>query len=277
MRALLAASGLFFCTACAHEGAGSQSPAPVELRLSPYVGRLVTLSAQGFAPVLFDTGAGVTALTPQSAAQVGCEPFGRLVGWRMSGERVEFQRCGAIDIAFGPIASKVETYVFDLTKLLPEELPPLGGVVGLASFHNRPITLDLAAGALILETEASLKRIAATSRQASARFIRGPGGDEITVLVAVDSPDGPLWFLLDSGNLGEVLLSPLSADALQIDETKDPGANASFSISGVGVIRAAAKGADIIYDGAFNEEVMRRYRITFDLPRSRLFFSPVER
>ena len=67
------------------------------LSLKPYVGRLVTFDAQigdRNMPMLFDSGAGVTAITPEMELAIGCEPFGLLVGHRMRGERVDFEKCG---------------------------------------------------------------------------------------------------------------------------------------------------------------------------------------
>src|SRR6267143_6470748 len=42
---------------------------------------------------LFDTGEGVTTITPQFAKTLGCEPWGRISGFRMSGERLDMERC----------------------------------------------------------------------------------------------------------------------------------------------------------------------------------------
>lgn len=260
------------CAACeASRGAG-----PVELSLTPYAGRLVTIEAAAEGekfPMLFDTGAGVTALTPETASAAGCSPFGRLVGWRMSGERVEFERCGSMDLSFSDAATRTEVYVFDLAAALPRDLPPLGGIVSLASFADRPFTLDLATGVLTLETDDSLKGRAKSARPGELRAVKGPGGDEITLLVAVEASPGPLWFLLDSANLGDVLLSKSAAAALGAAAGNDP-APVSLLLKGVPPVEVTARLADIIYDGALNEDVMRRFKITIDLRREQIWFEP---
>ena len=70
---------------------------PSIFALDPYVGSFVTISMTvngQEATMLFDSGGGVTAITPNLAKRVDCDPYGKLVGHRMSGERVEFQKCG---------------------------------------------------------------------------------------------------------------------------------------------------------------------------------------
>lgn len=274
---VLAAFSFLFGAACAHVGGEK----PVELSLKPYAGRLVTLDVEAGGKsyaMLFDTGAGVTALTPETAAAVGCAPFGRLVGWRMTGVRVEFQRCGAMDLSFAGILSRKETYVFDLGAVLPKDLPPLGGIVSLASFADRPFTLDLNAKKLIIETKESLRRRIKDARRAEMRLIRGPGGDDAAVLVEVAGEPGGFWFLLDSANLGDVLVSPDAAGssefALGGRLSADEATAIVIPLAGVGPVDASARLRDIIYDGALNEETMRRFRITFDLISDRIWLAP---
>lgn len=256
---------------------------PLVIALSPYVGRLVTVEADagsGPAPVLFDTGAGVTALTPESASRAVCTPFGRLVGWRMSGERVEFQRCGVRTLRIDDYETAHEVYVFDLAAVLPKELPPLDGILSIASFANRPFTLDLADRILTLETPQSLRERTASATPVAMRLLRGPGGDDLTVLVRVEAETGDLWFLLDSGNLDVIAVSAhaLKQMGVSLDDEaarsgKEPFA-LSFVLDGIGPVEAPARASDIIYDGALSEDVMRRYAITFDLANARLWFAP---
>lgn len=268
-RTVIAALALF-SAACA------TAAAPTVLPLKPYVGRLATLEASlggETLTLLFDAGAGVTALTPETARAAGCEPFGRLVGFRMSGARVEFQRCGAMTIEFGDFASRKETFVFDLGAVLPKDLPPLSGIVSLASFAERPLTLDLAAGTITLETRKSLRQLTKDASEGEMRLIVGAGGDEMTVLVNVDAGAEGLWFLLDSANLDAVLVPAASAATLGFApaETGEAG-ELPLTLAGMPETSAKARVADIIYDGALNEETLRRYRITLDLPERRIWF-----
>lgn len=257
------------------------------LPLEPYVGRLVTLDVQigdRTTPMLFDTGAGVTAVTPEMAPALGCSPFGRLAGHRMSGERVDFEKCGSKSIALSDYEPVSDVYVFDLMALLPEGLPELGGIVSLASFADNPFTLDLAGQNLILETKNSFHERTKNAKQADLRVKKGTGGDgEITVLVRVEAETGDLWFLLDSANLDHVIVAPHTLDQLGAAagpdsfSTPDNVGELTFEIAGAYPVSATARVSDILYDGALNENVMRRFLITFDIQNEKIWFSkPIE-
>ena len=273
---------LFAGVAACTQG-GPKSP-PLTLDMKPYVGRLITLDVQlgdQEAPMLFDTGAGVTAVTPELASALDCAPFGRLVGHRMSGERVDFERCGGQTISFGGREFSSDIYVFDLMALLPEGLPALGGIVSLTSFADHPFTLDLENKQIIVETESSLRDRVKDAKQGELRILKGTGGDgEITVLVGVDAEIGDLWFLLDSGNLDQVIVAPhtlvqLGATADLVSPLKiGDVTKQEIEIAGVGAATVDVRLSDILYDGVINEALMRRYLITFDLAAERIWFSP---
>jgi hypothetical protein len=76
-----------------HEAISERPRAPVVVDLVPYAGRLLTVRAVAGVDtlrLLFDTGGGRTLLVPDVAHRLGCIPSGRVVGFRMSGERVVF-------------------------------------------------------------------------------------------------------------------------------------------------------------------------------------------
>lgn len=47
---------------------------------------------------LFDTGEGITMISPPGAADLGCEPWGNIVGFRMLGERFDAPRCDDVKL-----------------------------------------------------------------------------------------------------------------------------------------------------------------------------------
>lgn len=261
----------------------SSVAAPKTLSLKPYVGRLVTLDVQvgnQETRMLFDTGAGVTAVTPEMASALDCTPFGRLVGHRMSGERVEFEKCGRQTLMLGGLGASSDVYVFDLMALLPEGLPALGGIVSLSSITEHPFTLDLAGQKLIIETDRSLRQRTKDAKQADLRIMKGTGGDgEITALVRIEAETGDLWFLLDSANLDHVFLAPHAIDQLgaavepELFSAPDEVGELEFEFAGGYSFSATTRVSEILYDGALNEDVMRRYLITFDIQNEKIWFS----
>jgi hypothetical protein len=122
--------------------------APVEVALALYFRELRTVqvtSGRDTLRLLLDTGGGHTLVTPEAAHRLGCEPFGRSVGHRMSGERVEFQWCNDIRLLVRdvPLAA-ARVAVFDLGAVLPPELPSLDGLLSLKSFADHVVTIDMA-------------------------------------------------------------------------------------------------------------------------------------
>ena len=114
------------------------SPVAAEQRLAlePYAGKLrqirVDIAGAG-RRFLFDTGGGHTLISPSVAAAIGCAPQGRVVGYRMSGEKFETPICPDVVFKIGEYQPDSETVgVFDLMAFLPKELPPVDGTASAA-------------------------------------------------------------------------------------------------------------------------------------------------
>ncbi|MEZ5995368.1 MAG: aspartyl protease family protein [Hyphomonadaceae bacterium] len=241
--------------------------------LYPYAGQLKTIEVSiGGRParLLFDTGAGVTALTPQFAAQIGCAPVGVITAFRMDGERVRFQRCPApVHIEAGGLDVSADVAVFDLLSLLPPDLPPLDGVAGLDIFRGRAITLQADLSAIVVETPASLRRRTRGRAPARIRLSQEGGGAGVTAFAPAPSRIGDLWLLLDSGNLAGLRLHPSAAEALG-----GPGP-VTLAVEGAAPFEATPEIVDdLIYDGVLDASFMRGYAITLDLGRARAWWTP---
>ena len=157
--------------------------------------------------MLFDTGGGATLVTPDVARDLGCTPFGRDVGHRMTGEAVEFQRCESLDVSSGTWQRRIEPVaVFDVDRLLPPELPKLDGVLALDAFGGEVVTLDWAAGMLTVHAPADAAA-ALTQTGVSVRIATGDSGRFYSALLPVAASRGGLWFLLDSGNIRGTLVA----------------------------------------------------------------------
>jgi hypothetical protein len=239
--------------------------------------RTVQVTAGGETlPYIFDTGGGVTLVTPEIAHAMGCEPVGNITGYRMEGERVDLGVCPEtpLDIA-GFRAEHDELAVFDIMGLLPDGWPTLGGLVSLRSFERHPVTLDLANNRLVVHPEGTHEQVAEGMVELEARIATGPSGDEIVPYVAVETSEGKLWMMLDSGNVGGVMLDPHAARMLGA-EPLSTASDIPMHVVGLGVVTVDAFITPLIHDGAFSAQFMEGYRFLFDLERGRVWAAPAE-
>lgn len=255
---------------------------PVEVSLNPYVSRLVTVNAlvgDDTLKLLFDTGGGETFIGPDVAHRLGCNPSGRSIGFRMSGEMIESQYCHDISLSIGGISFHHDLIgVWDINSVLPKELPPLDGLLSLKTFLKQPFTIDLSSKLLILETKESLDHRIKTMTRLESRIATGPDGSELDIFLhgTIGEHDG--WFLLDSGNLDVVLISQ------HLDQNKSSDSKAStkireseFKLENFSSDLTRFRTKKIIYDGALSEEFMKKWIFTFDLFNNAVWISPVEK
>lgn len=264
-RILAAALALFVVAAHAPSFAES-------LPLSPYVeGSGLVAADIGIggrtAHVLFDSGAGVTAITPEFARQTGCTPFGSFTGIRMRGDRIDLQKCGEWEVRAGRSIVRHDIAVIDLAPLLGEGAPPIDGILGLDVLDGRLVTLSLADRRIRIG-----ERPGGGWREGVVRFQREAGGAGLTAFVRVESPQGPLWMLLDSGSVGAFVY--LSPGALQQLGHVGEGP-ISLRVSGAGEHEMEMHRIDnLIYDGVLGERFMRMFDIAIDFRRSRIWWRP---
>lgn len=251
--------------------------APIELVLSPYVGRLRTVLVrvgEREAPFLFDTGGGGTVLSLASAKAAGLTPFGRATGFRHDGGRVDGQRGGPIALSLGAFERRGEVGVLDLDAWLAG-LPRVGGIVSLETFEGAALTVDLAHDRLFVESAASLAARTEHAPELVVRIGRQVAGAGLDLFVAIEGRHGPLWFELDSGNVAPVLVAPhafaeLGLEPLPIGATR----SASLDLAGLGPVECEIQAKELIYDGLLNAAFFERHVITLDLASARAWARP---
>lgn len=79
---------------------------------------------------LFDTGGGVTVISPALAARIGCTPAGRFSGYRMHGQRLERPVCRGVALQVGGVSSRRDAAVMELQPYGPQG-PRVHGMVSL--------------------------------------------------------------------------------------------------------------------------------------------------
>ncbi|MEJ2543666.1 MAG: aspartyl protease family protein [Calditrichaceae bacterium] len=255
---------------------------PIKISLHPYVSRLVTVNAiagEDTLKLLLDTGGGETFIGPEVAHRLGCKPSGRSIGFRMSGETIQSQYCRDISLSIGGVTFHHDMIgVWDINSILPEELPPLDGILSLKTFSKQPFTLDLSSNLLILETKESLKHRTKAMTRLESRIATGPDGSELSVFLhgKIGEYDG--WFLLDSGNLDVVLVSQYFVKNELSDTTSSNKIwESEFKFKNLSSELTRFRAKDIIYDGALSEEFIKKWIFTFDLFKNAVWISPVEK
>ena len=224
---------------------------------------------------LFDTGGGITIVTPAMAASSGCHVWGRLTGFRATGERLDTQRCDDLHVSLGgrdftaPIAS-----VFDLGKVVGPDMPVLSGLIALDLFAGRTITIRPLARELIVETASSLPERIRGARAVPVRLVRDVEGVALTVDGAVGTPAGQAWMELDTGNLGPLMVGEHVAPLLGLDATRTDRQAASFALVGGVPVKGSARVSRLTMDGDVGQNILARLDVTLDLGGGRAWFRP---
>jgi hypothetical protein len=186
----------------------------------------------------------------------------------MTGERVVFEQCdtSALEIG-GRSLPKSGIAVWDVTAVLPKDLPPLDGVLALDTFAGQPFTLQLAAKTLTLESARSLERRVATMTRVLARTATGLAGADLTVFVR-GALEKPGWFLFDSGNLDLTLAAP---HMVQGSVAVPSQFESALSLDGLPTRNVPVSVREIIYDGVLAEDFLRQWIWTFRLASGELW------
>jgi len=227
---------------------------------------------------LFDTGGGISVISPALAEKAGCTPFAQITGFRLTGERLTMPRCDDLAITIdGETLAVPSAGIFDLAPLLPPDGPRIEGLISLDVLAARPFTLELEAGRLTLETPESLAARIATAIELPIQFHRQAGGISLTVMAGVPTAGGDLWMQLDSGSVAPVLLAKTSADPLGLDPDIERQPLRLVLRGGDGREIAAevqTRVRDMIIDGNIGAPVMKDWIMTFDLAEGRLWVQP---
>src|ERR1700693_3581832 len=122
---------------------------------------------------LFDSGGGVTTVTPEFAKEIGRKPWGKIVGFRMTGQRLDMGRCDDVMLEIAGIREHLPIIaVFDLMSLLPPGASKLDGMIGLDAFANKSISIDLANQRIVIETPESLAARINRATEEAVRVVR---------------------------------------------------------------------------------------------------------
>lgn len=216
----------------------------------------------------FDSGAAVTSISPSIAKAIGCEPYGQLTGYDAGGGVHKMTRCDDIEMNVGGFLTKIDVTVSDPMIYFPPGSPQIDGIISLQTFEDQIITMDLIGNNLFIETDKSFKKRIADMKPLRSRLSRELGGYGVDIFLAVNSPKGKVWMLLDTGNTNRLLLAPHAQNQLGIVLDKSPDKtpkSVSLDLLGFGTIEAMGREREMIYDGILNYDTILKMLLTIDL------------
>lgn len=219
---------------------------------------------------LFDSGFGVSAMTPAFAGIIGCTPWGKISGFCAIGERIDAPRCNETKLKIGSVTTTLaEVAVFDLAHLMGPSAAGLSGVIGLDVLAGRTVTLDVMHHELVVEDAASLATIRKTGVAVPIRLVRTAEGVALTVDMGVPTPSGPSWMELDTGNYGPSLVDKSIAGLFHLDPASSRPQRWHVTLPGRLVVSGPVVVKDLILDGNFGRDVLRHWLVTLDLVKGR--------
>jgi hypothetical protein len=217
---------------------------------------------------LFDSGAGITMVSPKIVKELNKTVYGNNVGFRMSGEKVEMKLCDSLVIKIGGINFH-HSYVgvFDIMSLLPKEFERIDGVISMKTLEDNEITLNLSDNKLIVETEDSFKKKIKNMNLIQSRFANGPNGSELNIFIGIKAYDQLWWFLFDSGNIAKTKISKNVAqewDLLYKENEITEIGKYKFEIDGDSIATPTIID-NIIYDGALSYDFIQQSEFAISL------------
>lgn len=226
---------------------------------------------------LFDSGWGVSAVTPRFAAEIGCKPWGQLTGFRATGERQDIERCDFARLQLGKLALAIPTLgVIDVMRFLSGSTITYAGAIGLDAFAGRTITICSKAKQLIVESRFSLAARVAHARSVPIRIVRDVEGAALTVDLGVPTASGMVWMELDTGNYGVTMIGRHVAALVGLDPSIKHAQRLTMRISPGITVEGMARVDDLILDGNIGKDFLDHWNLTLDLANGRGWLAPAD-
>lgn len=259
--------------------ATADAPAPLAaIPLTPYLVKLATVhvSVAGHeGTFLFDTGEGVSSITPEFAAKIGCKPWGQITGFQMSGNRLDSPRCDNVTFdASGRHFNAPSVGVGDINRFLPPGAQRLDGSLGLDIFAGQAITLE-PQKQLVVESAHSLAARVKNAHEIKIRLVRDAEGLALNAAAAVETPQGQAWMELDTGNTGTLIVGNHIAPLVGLQPDLSTPTPVHMTLTGGVPVDAPARTRDIIMDGNLGTPFLKNWNLTLDLAHSRAWLSPI--
>lgn len=248
--------------------------------LTPYIqtGRTVHAIINGQAGTfLFDTGGGLSLLTPAFAAKIGCIPWGQVTGHQMSGKRIDAQRCNDISLQFGALKTTMDGIgVFDFEKLLPPDAPHIDGSLALDLFDDKVVMFSQSRNVLtVLNT---LPKTLQDCASIPVHVVREAAGFALTVSLPVRTPSGTAWFEMDSGNVSPyTLVNKAIAASLGMRPVIRAPQTTALTLDDGHTISLKTIVDDLVIDGNLGTNFLVGHDVVIDIKARRGWIMPAVR
>lgn len=228
---------------------------------------------------LFDTGGGVSYVSPDFAKSVGCTPWGQITGFMLTGQRLDMPRCDSLTFEVeGQRLAAPTAGVFDIGQYLPKDAPGIDGSIGLDVFAGQTITLSLAEKRLTVESPKTLSARIKNGKEVPIRLVREAEGLALSVVVAVPTSKGNAWMELDSGNGGANVIGKHLAPILNLDPDKKEPQTAGLQIAGgIPVDGMFRVNPTLTMDGNIGTRFLINWDLTLDLAKGRAWLGAAKR
>lgn len=248
--------------------------------LQPYLREQATLHAtvNGVpGTFMFDTGEGLSAISPAFAERIGCKPWGQVSGFRMSGERLTNPHCDNLgfDLAGEKLHAPSVT-ILDIMKFIGPDVPSVDGSLGLDLFVGKTITI-LPRKAIVVETSASLARRIRGAKAIPVRLVRDVEGLALAVDAPVKTPQGLAWMELDTGNGGSNVVANHIAPLIGLQPDTSTPTPARFELANGIAVEGNTRTRDLIMDGNIGAQFLNSWNLTLDLARGRAWLTPADK
>ncbi|MBV9718309.1 MAG: hypothetical protein JOZ77_03260 [Candidatus Eremiobacteraeota bacterium] len=255
---------------------GASQPKAI-LPLRPYLKQQETIDATidgVHGTFLFDTGEGVSAIGSDFARRIKCRPWGRITGFRMSGERAGYPHCDNLVLAANGITVSLPSAItLDVGDLIGANAPHIDGAIGLDAFAGLAITI-VPRGCIIVESRDSLAQRIISAQPLPIRIVRDAEGVALSVDGAVPTPDGIAWMELDSGNGGSLVVGDHIAPLLGLKTDVASPEPYSFKLANGIVVSGPTRTRDLIMDGDIGARFLNDWNLTLDLAAGRAWLAP---
>lgn len=265
----------------AQSGAVSPQPEAV-IPLSLYVGKLTAMEATvngRTGTYFFDTGGGVTVISPATAAAGGCQPWGNVAILRMNGERLDAPHCENVTVVTPAGSYRASTaVVMDINALLEKGMPPVEGLVALDVFAEKTVTLESKGRRLVIESPESLKARLVTAREVPLRMVRDGQGLALTFDLGVATAKGLAWMEIDSGNISDTMMvSTWVAPLFKLDPaSREIQAVDGEVMPGIKLPSKARVLPNMIMDGLLGADFLKDWDLTISVKGGRAWLSPAK-